>query len=73
MTDNVRPWAMIRKSDNVCVNASYWDGNNETWMPPDDIYMVDLTDIYWYDIPSLYHPEDNTFTPISDEQTEDDA
>lgn len=31
-------WALIRESDNIVDNTVMWDGNVETWPPPEGIY-----------------------------------
>lgn len=31
---------MVNTATNVCDNVTLWDGNNETWMPPDNYLML---------------------------------
>jgi len=37
-------WAIVRQSDNVVVNVCIWDGNTDTWSPPDGCFVISLED-----------------------------
>jgi hypothetical protein len=54
-------YAVVNTTSNIVENIVQWDGNSETWQPPDGSIAVEAPDDV--EVGASYDPESGEFTP----------
>jgi hypothetical protein len=43
MSTSNQVWAMVDNSTNLVINTIVWDGDQDTWQPPSNVTMINVT------------------------------